>query len=451
MKRKRVHNQTIQVPEEAPNILSAVPHVIIVGGGFGGLQAAKALGKQAVQVTVIDQNNFHLFQPMLYQVATSGLSPSDIATPLRALLDKQHNTDILMATVTDIDTQEQQVIMDTHQALHYDYLILATGATSNYFGHPEWARLAPGMKTLDEALIGRSRILSAFEVANRTPDPEKRKALLTFVLVGGGPTGVELAGAIAELAHDTLKGNFKHINPGDARIVLIQGPSNLLPSFPVPLAKKTRKRLKHMGVEVITGARVQQIGEKGVQVEDEQIETENVFWTAGVKASPAGQWLHADADHAGRVKVQSDLTVPGHPNIFVIGDTALAIQDGKTLPGVAPVAIQEGKYVASVIADRLAGNAYQKPFHYYDKGMLATVGHCFAVVDIGPLHFTGFFAWLIWLTVHLYFLIGFPDRLVVLFQYAWTYFTFQRNARIIWPGGTLTHQREELRRSPLRP
>lgn len=431
MKRKRDQDQTAQVMERAQRPSSTVSHVIIVGGGFGGLHAAKALGKQAVQVTVLDQNNFHLFQPMLYQVATAGLSSSDIATPIRALLDKQQNTDILMATVTGIDTQEQHVIMDNHQALYYDYLVLATGATSNYFGHPEWARLAPGMKTRDEALTVRRRILSAFEVANCTPDPEKRKALLTFVLVGGGPTGVELAGAIAELAHDTLKGNFKHINPGDARIVLVQGPPNLLPSFPVSLAKKTRKRLKQVGVDVITGVHVHQIGERGVQFGDEQIETETIIWTAGVNASPAGQWLRADVDHAGRVKVQSDLTVPEHPNIFVIGDTALVIQDGKPLPGVAQVAIQEGAYVASVIADRLAGKTCRKPFHYRDKGMLATVGRRFAVVDIGPLHFTGFFAWLIWLIVHLFFLIGFPNRLIVLFQYAWSYFTSQRNARII--------------------
>ncbi len=431
MKRKTGQNPTIQVPERAQTQPSTVPHVIIVGGGFAGLQAAKALGKQALQVTVIDQNNFHLFQPMLYQVATAGLSPSDIATPLRAILDKQQNTDILMATVTDIDTQGQQVIMDNHQALHYDSLILATGATSNYFGHPEWARLAPGMKTLDEALTVRRRILSTFEIANRTPDPERRKALLTFVFVGGGPTGVELAGAIAELAHDTLKGNFKHINPGDARIVLVQGSPNLLPSFPVSLATKTRKRLKQMGVEVITGVHIQQIQEKGVQVGDEQIETETIIWTAGVNASPAGQWLRADVDHAGRVKVQSDLTVSEHPNIFVIGDTALVIQDGKQLPGVAQVAIQEGAYVASVVADRLAGKTCRKPFHYRDKGMLATVGHCFAVVDMGVLRFTGFFAWLIWLIVHLLFLIGLPNRLIVLFQYAWSYFTSQRSARII--------------------
>lgn len=435
MKRKIDRDQTTRATGRAQSTSSTIPHVIIVGGGFGGLQAAKALGKQALQVTVIDQNNFHLFQPMLYQVATAGLSPSDIATPIRTLLDKQHNTDILMATVTDLDTQGQQVIMDNHQALHYDYLILATGATSNYFGHPEWARLAPGMKTLDEALTVRRRILSAFEIANRISDPERRKALLTFVFVGGGPTGVELAGAVAELAHDTLKGNFKHINPGDARIVLVQGPPNLLPSFLVSLAEKTRKRLKQMGVDVITGVHAQHLWERGVQFGDEQMETENVIWTAGVCASPAGQWLRADVDHAGRVKVQSDLTVPAHPNIFVIGDTALVIQDGKPLPGVAQVAIQEGAYVASVIVDRLVGKTRRKPFHYRDKGMLATVGHCFAVVDIGPLHFTGFFAWLIWLIVHLFFLIGFPNRLIVLFQYAWSYFTSQRNARIIWPGG----------------
>ena len=440
MKRKTDQDQTTQAIKRAQRPSLPVPHVIIVGGGFAGLQAAKALEKQAVQVTVLDQNNFHLFQPMLYQVATAGLSPSDIATPLRTILDKQQNTDILMATVTAIDTQGQHVIMDNHQALHYDYLILATGATSNYFGHPEWARLAPGMKTLDEALTVRRRILSAFEIANRTSDPERRKALLTFVFVGGGPTGVELAGAVAELAHGTLKGNFKHINPGDARIVLVQGSPNLLPSFPASLAKKTRKRLEHMGVDVITGVHVQHIEEKGVQVGEEQIETETIIWTAGVCASPAGQWLRAEVDHAGRVKVQSDLTVPGHPNIFVIGDTALVIQDGKPLPGVAQVAIQEGVYAASAIADRLAGKTCRKPFHYRDKGMLATVGHCFAVVDIGPLRFTGFFAWLIWLSVHLLFLIGFPNRLIVLFQYAWSYFTSQRSARIIWPGGDVPNR-----------
>ncbi|HEY4389499.1 MAG TPA: NAD(P)/FAD-dependent oxidoreductase, partial [Ktedonobacteraceae bacterium] len=418
-------NQTVQATTSRENQSPTVPHIVIVGGGFGGLQAARALEKQAARITVIDRHNFHLFQPMLYQVASAGLSSSDISTSLRSILHKQQNTDILMAQVIGIDLHNQHILMDDDQTLHYDYLILATGATSNYFGHPEWASLAPGMKTLEDALAVRRVIFTAFEAANRTSDPERKKALLTFVLVGGGPTGVELAGAIAELAHETLKGDFQHINLDDTCIVLVQGSKYLLPGFPVTLAKKTQKRLQELGVKVITGVHVQQMQKGYVQVGDESIETENVIWTAGVKASPVGSWLQADVDHAGRVRVQSDLTVPEYSNIFVIGDTALATQDGKTLPGIAPVAMQEGQYVASTIADRIAGKASRRPFRYFDKGMLATVGRSFAVVDIGPLHFTGFFAWIVWLVVHIFFLISFRNRIMVLFQYAWCYFTFQ--------------------------
>ena len=408
-------------------------HVVIVGGGFGGLQAAKALGKQPVEVTIIDYNNFHLFQPMLYQVATAGLSPSDIANPIRAILEKQQNTGVLMAEVTGLDLQEQQVLIGARQAIHYDYLILATGASSNYFGHPEWQQLAPGLKSVNDAIAVRRLVLTAFEAAEREPDEQKRRALLTFVLVGGGPTGVELAGAIAELTRQSLQGNFRHINPGMARIVLVQGPKRILPSFPTAQAQRASKKLNQLGVEIKTGVHVKEVRKDGVMVGDEHLATENVIWTAGVKASPAGEWLNADVDHHGRVKVQADMSVPGHPNIFVIGDTALAEQNGKPLPGLAPVAMQEAEYVTTVISDRVAGKTHTQPFHYVDKGTLATVGRGFGVVDIGPIRFTGFLAWLTWLFVHILFLIGVRNRLFVFFQYAWTYFTFQRNTRIILP------------------
>jgi NADH dehydrogenase len=414
-----------------------VPHVVIVGGGFGGLQIAKELGKQPVQVTIIDHNNFHLFQPMLYQVATAGLSPANISNPIRAILEKQENTGTLMAEVTGINVDTQQVLMGDQQAIHYDYLILATGATSNYFGHPEWQQLAPGLKTINDALAVRRTVLSAFEAAEREPDEQKRKALLTFVLVGGGPTGVELAGAIAELAHQSLAGNFRHIDPSMTRIVLVQGPKRILPSFPESLAQQASKKLKRSGVEIKTGEHVKEVRKDGVMIGNEHLATENVIWTAGVKASPAGKWIQADVDHDGRVKVQADLTVPGHPNIFVIGDTALVKQNGKHLPGLAPVAIQEGKYVASIIADHIAGTDHQQPFHYFDKGTLATVGRGFGIVDTGPLRFAGLFGWLTWLFVHIFFLIGLRSRTLVFLQYAWTYITFQRGTRVILSEDTI--------------
>lgn len=428
---------TAITPANTQRQLNTTPHVVIVGGGFGGLQAAKALGKQAVEVTVIDRNNFHLFQPMLYQIATAGLSPSDIASPIRAILEKQENTGVLMAEVTGLDLQEQQVLLGERQALHYDYLILATGATSNYFGHPEWQKLAPGLKTINDALTIRRLVLSAFEAAEREPDEQKRRALLTFVLVGGGPTGVELSGAIAELAHQSLKGNFRHIDPDKTRIVLVQGPKRILPTFPQTLSKQASKKLGELGVEIKTGEHVKEVRADGVMIGDEHLATENVIWTAGVKASPAGEWLQADVDHDGRVKVRPDLTVPGHPNIFVIGDTALVEQNGKHLPGLAPVAIQEAEYVASVIADRITGKTHPRSFHYGNKGTLATVGRGFGIVDIGPLRFAGLFGWLTWLFVHILFLIGFRNRILVFLQYAWTYFTFQRGTRVILPEATV--------------
>jgi NADH dehydrogenase len=423
--------KTLQATEDTQKP-AAVPHVVIIGAGFGGLEAAKELGKQPVKVTVIDRNNFHLFQPMLYQVGTAGLAPSDIASPIRLILSKQQNTEVLMEEVTDVDGEGQRVLMGD-QSVPFDYLIVATGASSNYFGHEDWQQFAPGLKSVDDAMTVRDKVLLAFEHAELEKDEEKRKALLTFVLVGGGPTGVELAGALAELANDAFKNNFRHIRPSSARIILVEGKSRIMPEFPPSLTRKAHKKLNKLGVEIRTGVHVKAVDADCVMIGDQRLEAKNVIWTAGVKASPAGQWLHTEVDHDGRVKVQSDMTIPGHSNIFVIGDTALAKQNGKPLPGLAPVALQEAKYVASVIADRIAGKEHARPFHYFDKGTMATVGRSFAVVDIGILHFTGFLAWLTWLLVHILFLIGFRNRFIVVTQYAWGYFTFQKGARIILP------------------
>ena len=409
--------------------------MVIIGAGFGGLQAARSLAHLPVKVTIIDRNNHHLFQPMLYQVATSGLSPADIATPIRETLSKQENAEVLMAIVHGIDVQERRVLLSHDQWVPYDYLIVATGATSNYFGHDEWAKLAPGLKNLDEALMVRDRVLLAFEAAEREPDAEKRKALMTFVLVGGGPTGVELAGSIAEVAHKSFSHNFRHIHPSDARIILVEGKHRVMPSFPTSLTNKAQKKLEQLGVELRTGVHVEEIDEHGVNIgkDKERVNAETVIWTAGVKASSAGQWLHADVDHDGRVKVQSDMTIPGHSNIFVIGDTALAMQRGKPLPGLAPVAIQEAKYVAGVIEHSLHGNEHRQPFHYFNKGTMATIGRGFGVVDIGIIRFTGLMGWLAWLFVHILLLMGIQNRLVVFLRYMWSYITFQRAARIILP------------------
>lgn len=425
-------NKTHDTTPTAQPATTYHPRVVIVGAGFGGLQAAKSLAKAPVKVTVIDSNNFHLFQPMLYQVATAGLSPADIASPVRQILQHQSNTEVLMAEVTDVHVDEQRVLMG-EQSLSYDYLLLATGATSNYFGHDEWQKLAPSLKSIDDAIMVRDKVLLAFEAAEREPDEEKRKALLTFVLVGGGPTGVELAGAVTELTHQALAGEFRHIRPDSARIILVEGKDRIMPSFPASLTKKARAKLNAMGVEIRSGIHVKSVKPDGVLIGDQHVATENVIWTAGVKASPAGQWLKAQTDHDGRVKVQADLAVPGHKNIFVIGDTALALQNGKPLPGLAPVATQEARYVASVIKDRVAHKEHPQPFHYFDKGTMATVGRSFGVVDIGFLHFTDFLAWLTWLVVHILFLLGVRNRLIVLLQYAWSYFTYQRGVRVILP------------------
>ncbi len=431
---------TIHRSKQRPS--AELPRVVIVGAGFGGLEAAKALRTAPVQVAVIDRTNHHLFQPMLYQVATAGLSIEDISAPIRGIFRQQRKTSVILAEVTGVDVRGQRVLTP-EQAIPYDSLILATGASSNYFGHEAWKSVAPSLKSLLDAMTIRRTILCAFEVAENETDPAKRQALLTFVLVGGGPTGVELAGAIAELAHRALSRDFRRINPASARILLVEGEPRIIPTFPVSLTRKARNKLEQLGVEIRTGVHVTDVTSDGVTIGDEHIAAATVIWTAGVQATPAGKWLGSEVDRAGRVKVRPDLSLPGHPNVFVIGDTACALQHGKPLPGLAPVAMQEGRYVARVITQRLAGKERVRPFHYRDKGNLATVGRAFAVVDIGPLHFTGLLAWLIWIVVHIFYLIGFRNRLIVLLQYAWAYFTFQPGARIILPEDTTQQPQED--------
>ncbi len=377
-----------------------------------------------------DIESHHLFQPLLYWVATAGLSPADICSPIRGILRNQKNAEVFMEEVTGVDVQEQRVLMGDC-SVPYDYLVLATGAHDNYFGHPEWEHYAPGLKSIVDATSLRRKILLAFEAAEIETDPEKVKELLTFVLVGAGPTGVEMAGAISELAHKALASDFRHIDTRMTRIILIEAAPRILAAFPESLARKTQKRLVTMGVEVRTGTPVTDLDEHGVVVDGERIKAATIIWGAGVSASPAGKWLGAEVDRAGRVIVSSDLSVPGHPNVFVIGDTAVAMQNGKALPGVAQVAIQGGRYVAAVITDRIEGKELNKPFHYRDKGNLATVGRSYAIVDIGKIRLTGFFAWLLWLAVHIYFLVGFRNRLVAIFQWAWEYWTYSRGARLI--------------------
>jgi NADH dehydrogenase FAD-containing subunit len=411
---------------------------VIVGGGFGGLNAAKKLGNKPVRVTLVDRNNYHLFQPMLYQVATSGLVPAQIASPIRDSLHKQkQNTTVLLDEVTGVDTQQQLVLLRDGSPLQYDYLILATGAQSNYFAHPEWATDSPGMKTLADGLEVQQTILGAFEEAEKEPDAQKRKRLLTFVFIGAGPTGVELAAASAVHVNHILGGNFQRIGPGDARLILVQGPDRVLPTFSPNLTEKVEKKLNELGVQIIKGVHVTELDAHGVQVGKEYIETDNAFWLAGVSASPAGTWLGAECDRGGRVKVQNDLSVPGHSNIFVIGDTSCVMQDGKPLPGVAQPAIQGGHYVAKLIADRVAGREHKEPFKYVDKGSMAVVGRTYAVVESGPIHTAGFFGFLMWVFLHLYYLIGYRSRITVLTNYFFAYlgaFRTHGGTRIIMIG-----------------
>lgn len=406
-----------------------IPHVVILGGGFGGLYAARALRRAPVQITLIDKQNHHLFQPLLYQVATAGLNTSDIAAPIRKILRRQKNVRVLLAEATAIDVPQKKVILSDGE-ISYDYLILATGATHSYFGNDAWEEYAPGLKTLEDAIEIRRRVFVAYEAAERETDPERVKEWLTFVIVGAGPTGVELAGALAEIARHALPKDFRNIDPTSARIILLEGLPRVLPPYPEKLSASAEEQLRDLGVEVRTGARVTHIDATGVYLGEERIGTRTVLWGAGVKASPLGKSLGVPLDRAGRVKVQKDLTIPGRDDVFVIGDLAYFEQDGKQLPGVAPAAIQEGRHAARNILHALKKEPYE-PFRYVDKGSLATIGRARGVADFGKVKLSGFLAWLAWLLIHLFFLIGFRNRFLVLFQWAWSYFTYDRGARLI--------------------
>jgi NADH:quinone reductase (non-electrogenic) len=402
---------------------------VIVGAGFGGLQAAKSMRRLPVDLIIIDRQNHHCFQPLLYQVATAELAPSDIAWPIRSILRPQRNARVLMTEVIGVDAAARRVHTDSVE-IPYDYLVLATGATHSYFGHDEWEKVAPGLKRIEDATEIRRHILLGFERAELTEDEATRKRLLTFVVIGGGPTGVEMAGAIADVARQTLKADFRRIDPRQARIVLIEAGPRLLPSFPENLAEYARRSLENMGVEVMTSSMVTQCDQDGVALGEQRIAAATIIWAAGVVASPAAQWLGAEHDRAGRVKVGPDLTVPGRPEIFVIGDTATLADDQK-IPGIAPAAKQMGKYVARVIAARLQGAEPPPPFRYRHAGNLATIGRKAAIVSLGRVNLKGFIGWLFWSVAHIYFLIGLRNRFVVAANWLWSYLTFKRSARLI--------------------
>lgn len=403
------------------------PKVVIVGAGFGGLAAAKRLSGQAVDVTVIDRRNHHLFQPLLYQVATAALSPADIAGPIRSILRRAKNVRVLLDGVCAILPDANHVRLESGRSLPYDWLILATGARLSYFGREEWARYAPGLKSIEDALAVRRRVLLALERAETEHDRDVRDALLTFVVIGGGPTGVEMAGAIAELARQSVSQDFRSITPRCSRVLLVEAGSRLLPTFPRSLSERTAESLRKLGVEIRFGMPVTEIGPNHVRVGSEPIMAYTTVWAAGVQASPAADWLGARADRSGRLIVESDLGVPGHPNILAVGDTA-ASADGRggILPGVAPVAKQQGRYAA----DRILGRT-NLPFRYADYGNLATIGRCSAVADLGRFRLWGFPAWVLWCAAHIWFLIGFRSRLAVTLNWAWNYFSFARSARLI--------------------
>jgi NADH dehydrogenase len=408
-----------------------LPHVLILGGGFAGLYAAKDLRNAPVRVTVVDRRNHHLFQPMLYQVATAGLNPSDIASPIRSILRASKNTEVLLAEVGDIDVGARTVRFTDGATASYDYLVVATGAHHSYFGHDEWEPLAPGLKSLEDALEIRRRVLLAFERAERETDPVRRHAYLTFVIVGGGPTGVEMAGAVAEIRRYALRRDFRHIDPGEATVMLLEGGPRLLPSYPENLSAQAKQKLRHLGVEVRTETLVTDIRPGSVNAAGWVIPTQTVIWAAGNTASPILQSLGAPLDRMGRAIVEPDCTIPGHPEVFVLGDAAaFNHQEGGTLPGICPVAIQMGEYTASVIEGDLAGRP-RRAFSYWDKGQLAVIGRGQAVADIWKLHFGGFLAWMVWIFVHVFFLIGFRNRVLVLLQWAWSYVTYSRGARLI--------------------
>jgi len=414
--------------------------VVIIGGGFAGIYAAQSLRRAPVRVTVLDRRNHHLFQPLLYQVATAGLNPSDIAYPIRSVLRRQKNARVLLGDVTRVDTATRTVEYDAG-SIQYDYLVIATGATHSYFGHPEWARLAPGLKTIEDALEIRGRVFLAYEEAERTLDREQQAECLTFIVVGGGPTGVELAGTLAEIAHHSMKRDFRAIDPDATRVLLMEGVDRVLPTYPEKLSEAARRQLEKLGVTVRTGCLVTAIDQHGVTVgSGERIPSRTVLWAAGVAASPLARTLGAPLDRAGRIQVVPDLSIPGHPEVFVAGDLAALTCDGVPVPGVAPAAIQEGQHAARNIQRAIAGQP-TLPFRYRDKGSLATIGRAAAVASFKRFKLTGFLAWWAWWAIHIFFLIGFRSRLLVMFGWAWSYFTFQRGARLITGGAA--HPRAE--------
>jgi NADH dehydrogenase len=425
------------------------PHLVIVGGGFAGLWATRALASAPLRITLVDRCNHHLFQPLLYQVATAGLSAPDIAAPLRHILRHQNNVEVWLGEVEQVQPEVREILLASGRRLGYDFLLIASGATHAYFGNEQWAPHAPGLKTLGNALDIRGRLLLAFERAELETDPVARQAWLNFAIVGGGPTGVELAGTLAEIARHTLANEFRHIDPRQARVRLIEAGPRVLPSFPDDLTAKARRQLEKLGVEVVTGAPVSAITAEGYQLGDEFVPARTVIWAAGVAASPLGRSLGVPLDRAGRVQVAPDLSVPGHPEIFVAGDLAALQQDGRLVPGVAPAAKQMGRFVASTLRRRLRGDASSQPFRYRDFGNLATIGRMAAIVHIGRFKLSGLLAWWFWLAAHVFFLIGFRNRLVVLMNWAVAYWSYRRSARIIFgrAGQAQTHSAVDEARS----
>ena len=410
--------------------MSELPHVVIIGGGFAGLYTARSLRRAPVRITLIDRHNYHLFQPLLYQVAMAALNPADIAMPIRAILSQQKNVTVILGEARSIDVEKKRVVLADAE-IAYDYLVIATGATHSYFGHPEWEKDAPGLKTIEDALEIRRRVLLAFEAAERETDPQKQAALLTFVVIGAGPTGVELAGALSEIARQTMVRDFRRIRPESARVILLEGKERVLPPYPPDLSAKAQRQLERLGVEVITNAIVTDVSDRAVRVGDREIPTHTVLWGAGVQASPLARFLGVPLDRAGRVLVETDLTIPGHKDVFVLGDLAAAKQrDGTFVPGVAPAAIQEGQHTAMNLERAVEGQPL-RAFRYRDKGSLATIGRAAAVGDFGKVHISGFLAWFAWLAIHIFFLIGFKNRFLVITQWAWAYVTRKRGARLI--------------------
>jgi NADH dehydrogenase len=406
------------------------PHIVIIGGGFGGLYAARSLKDAEAEITLVDQHNYHLFQPLLYQVATAALNPSDIAAPIRAILRHQKNVSVLLGRAVAVDA-DRKIVQLADGELPYDFLVIATGATHSYFDHPEWERYAPGLKTIDDALEIRRRVLIAFEAAEREADPVKQQEWLTFVIVGGGPTGVELAGALSEIARQTMVRDFRRIRSDSARVILVEGRDRLLPPYPSSLSASAQRQLEKLGVEVITGGVASEVSDHEVRLGDRVIPTRTVLWAAGVQGSPLAKSLNVPLDRAGRVLVEPDLTIPGHKDVFVIGDLAAVQQrDGTFVPGVAPAAIQEGQHIGYNLDRALEGQPL-RAFRYRDKGSLATIGRAAAVADFGKFRMSGFLAWLAWLAIHIFFLIGFRNRFLVITQWAWAYVTYQRGARLI--------------------